>query len=77
MIAEGKQVIFPKDLITTPELADFKKNSPAVFEYVKAKLKQDLNYNIDPKAKLTAEEKKEKRDIIFTDKNFKNSHIYI
>jgi len=61
MIAEGKQVIFPKDLITTPELADFKKNSPAVFEYVKAKLKQDLNYNIDPKAKLTAEEKKEKR----------------
>lgn len=61
MIAEGKQVIFAKDLISTPELADFKKNSPAVFEYVKAKLLQDLQYNIDPKAKKSAEEKKAAR----------------
>lgn len=58
MIAEGKQVIFPKDLITTLELADFKKNSPVVFAYVKAKLLQDLQYNIDPKAKKSTEEKK-------------------
>jgi hypothetical protein len=58
MIAERKQVIFAKDLISAPELADFKKNSPVVFEYVKAKLLQDLQYNIDPKAKKSAEEKK-------------------
>jgi hypothetical protein len=61
MIAEGKQVIFAKDLISTSELADFKKNSPVVFEYVKAKLLQDLQYNIDPKAKKSAEEKKAAR----------------
>jgi len=61
MITEGKQVIFPKDLITAPELADFKKNSPVVFEYVKAKLLQDLQYNIDTKAKKSAEEKKAAR----------------
>lgn len=61
MMTEGKQVIFAKDLISAPELADFKKNSPVVFEYVKAKLLQDFQYNIDPKAKKSAEEKKAAR----------------
>lgn len=61
MIAEGKQIIFPKDLISTPELADFKKNSPDVFDYAKGKLLQEFQYNIDPKAKKSEEEKKAAR----------------
>jgi hypothetical protein len=61
MIADNKTVVLPKILITAPELVALKKYSPANFDYVKAKLIQELNYNIDPKAKQTQEEKKEAR----------------
>ena len=57
MITDGKEVIFPKELIS--DLKTFKENSPSVFDYVRAKLKQEFNYEIDPKAKPTKDEKKE------------------
>ena len=59
MIADGKEVIFPKELIAAPDLARFKKFSKAAYEYINAKLKQDFNYKVDPKEKQTKAEKAE------------------
>jgi hypothetical protein len=61
MIAEEKKVILPKELISSSELADFKKNSPVVFDYVKSKLLQEFQYNIETKEKKSDEEKKAAR----------------
>ena len=70
MIGAGKTVVFPKNLIPAPELKAFKANSPEVFEYIKAKLKESFNYDLEFKGKTKGKSKA-------TSANVKRKAIYL